>query len=100
MRIESGSITVGDIGATIVITTDETLTSDNIDILLIKPSGATLLADTTVSGKVATYTSSSGEIDESGDYWAMLRNVTNGYWYTGKVHVLVNPDPRDMAKAK
>ena len=100
IRIESGSITIGDVGATIEITTDETLTGKNIDILLIKPSGATLLAGTTVSGTVATYTSTSGQIDESGGYWAMLKNVTDSYWFSGKVHVPVNPDPQDMAKAR
>jgi len=100
IRIESGSITVDDVGATVEITTDLTLTGKNIDILLIKPSGATLLTDTTVSAKVATYTTTSGQIDESGDYWAMLQNVTDGYWFSGKVRIPVNPDPRDMAKAK
>jgi len=100
LRIESGSLTVGDVGATVAITTDETLTGKNIDILLIKPSGITLMADTTVSGTVATYTTASGEIDESGSHWAMLRNVTDGYWFSGKVPIHVNPDPRDMAKAK
>jgi len=100
VSILSGSVTVGDVGATIAITTDVTLTDKNIDILLIKPSGAVLFTDTTVSGTVATYTSTSGQIDESGDWRAMLRNVTDSYWFSGSAPIRVNPDPRDMAKAR
>jgi hypothetical protein len=93
-------MTVGDIGAEVVIATDITLTGKDIDILIIKPSGATLLTDTTVSGVEATYTSTSGQIDEEGEYTAMLRNVTDSYWFTGTVSWPVSPDPRDMAKAR
>jgi hypothetical protein len=100
VRLEQGDITVGDVGATVEIDTGETLTGLNIDILLIKPSGATLLLDTTVSGTVATYTTSAGEIDESGKYSAMLKNVTDNYWFSGKVLFLVNPDPQDMARGR
>ena len=100
VRLEQGKMTVGDVGAQVQITTDVTLTAKNIDILLIKPSGATLLTDTTVSGTVATYTSTSGQIDEEGDYSAMLQNVTDGYWFSGVVTFPVSPDPRDMAKAR
>jgi len=100
IRIEQGNITVGDVGATIAIATDVTLTAKDIDILLIKPSGATLLADTTVSGVTATYTSTAGQIDETGDYYARLLNVTDSYWFAGSVRVPVNADPRDQAKAR
>jgi len=93
-------MTVGDVGAQVEITTDVTLTGKNIDILLIKPSGATLLTDTTVSGTVATYTSTSGQIDEEGEYTAMLQNVTDSYWFAGTVSWPVSPDPRDMARAR
>ena len=100
VRIVQGNMTVGDVGAQVAITTDVTLTGKNIDILLIKPSGATLLTDTTVSGTVATYTSTSGQIDEEGEYTAMLKNVTDSYWFTGTVNWPVSPDPQDMAKAR
>jgi hypothetical protein len=100
IRIEQGKMTVGDVGAQVVIPTDVTLTGKDIDILIIKPSGATLLVDTAVSGVEATYTSTSGQIDEEGNYTAMLQNVTDGYWFAGTVSWPVSPDPRDMAKAR
>lgn len=100
VRIEQGKMTVGDVGAEVQIPTDVTLTGKNIDILLIKPSGATLLTNTTVLNKTATYTSTAGQIDEEGEYSAMLFNVTDNYWFTGTVNWPVSPDPRDMAKAR
>jgi len=100
VRIVQGKMTVGDVGAQAEITTDVTLTGKDIDILLIKPSGATLLTDTAVLGDVATYTSTSGQIDEEGLYSAMLLNVTDGYWFAGAVNWPVNPDPRNMARAR
>ena len=100
VRLEQGDMTVGDVGAQVQIPTDVTLTGKNIDILIIKPSGATLLTDTAVSSKTATYTSTSGQIDEEGKYTAMLRNITDSYWFTGSVSWHVSPDPRDMAKAR
>lgn len=100
IRLEQADMTVGDVGAQVQIPTDVTLTGKNIDILIIKPSGATLLTDTTVSSQTATYTSAAGQIDEEGEYTAMLQNVTDGYWFTGMVHWHVAPDPRDMARAR
>jgi len=100
VRLEQGDMTVGDVGAQVQIPTDVTLAGKNIDILIIKPSGATLLTDTTVSSKTATYTSTAGQLDEVGKHTAMLQNVTDEYWFTGTVSWHVNPDPRDMAKAR
>jgi len=100
VSIVQGKMTVGDIGAQVQITTDVTLTGKNIDILIIKPSGRTLLTDTTVSALLATYTSTSGQIDEDGEYQAMLYNVTDTYWFSGVVKWNVSPDPRDMAVSR
>ncbi len=103
MRYELGDWTVGDIGATIEIPTDETLTGKNIDIVFIKPSGASWIVNATISGdddEEASYTTVSGDVDESGDWRAHVRNVTDGYDFKGYIPIRVNPKPEDMAKAR
>lgn len=100
MSYVMGDWTVGDVGATITIPTDVTLTAKNIDIVFIKPSGASLIVDASVSGVEASYTTVSGDVDESGDWKAHVRNVTDGYDFVGYVPIRVNPKPEDMAKAR
>jgi hypothetical protein len=81
--MQHGDFTVGDIGVSIVVTTDETLTGKNIDFKFVKPSRETILRDaTSLSGQQATYTWASGDLDESGTWYVFLYNETDDYWYT------------------
>jgi hypothetical protein len=103
MRIESGELTVGDIGIPIVATTDETLTGLDIDFILIKPSGESIRRDaSSISGLTATYNTASGDMDESGDWFVFLYNNTTGFYYNKESgnRMPVRPKPEDMARAR
>lgn len=99
MRIIEGDMTVGDVGIPIAITTDVTLTGKNIDMVLVKQSGNSIIRDASVSGTVATYTTIAGDIDEAGRWFAYLRNVTDGYDFDRATTFTVKPKPEDMGKS-
>ena len=99
MNIQTGDLTVGDVGVTFEATADETLTGKDVDFYFVKPSGATIRKDTTVSGYTASYTTIAGDIDESGKWYVYVYNATDGYWYineSGNVFI-VREKPVDMA---
>lgn len=90
-------MTVGDVGVPIAITTNVTLTTKDIDMILVKPNGESITRDASVSSTVATYTTVSGDIDVDGVWRAYLRNVTDGYDFDRATVFTVKPKPEDMA---
>ena len=101
MRIERGDFTVGDTGVAVELTADITLTGIDIDFVFLKPSGVTIVRDSTsISGKVAQYMWASGDLDESGDWYMTLREEDTGYDFVDFVRFRVRPKPEDMARAR
>lgn len=98
MRITNGDFTYGDVGVAIACTADVTL-SGNVDFVFVKPSGATIQRDASISGSTATYTWVSGDLDESGIWYAYLYQADTGYYYTKESgnKFIVRPKPEDMA---
>lgn len=99
MRIQRGDYTMGDVGIAISANADVTL-SGNVDFIFIKPSGKTIRRDaSSLSGATATYTWQAGDLDESGKWYAYLRQADTGYFYVKESgHAFdVRPNPQDMA---
>ena len=98
MRMQHGEFTVGDVGVSVVASTDETLTGLNIDFKFLKPSGETIIRDSTsISGQQVTYTWASGDLDEAGTWHCELYNATTGYTYKGTGEFVVKDKIEDMA---
>ena len=100
MRRIEGDLTVGDIGVNITGTVDESLVGKVIYFKFTKPSGEVLTKlATSTSGYTATYTTSSGDIDEDGTWYIDLYNATTGFHYVkgSGVVMKVRPRPEDMA---
>lgn len=103
MRIEHGVLTVGDIGIEITAELGETLTGLNIDFEFLKPDESTIMRDaSSLSGTEATYETASGDIDQAGDWYIYVLNVTTGFYYNRESghHIHVRPKPADMARAR
>lgn len=100
MRVETGDMTVGDIGITIQYTVDVTISgaSSNIDFIFLKPSGETIRRDsTTTVAAVATYTTVAGDIDEAGDWYGWLYDEFTDFTFIPiKNKFKVAPKPQDM----
>lgn len=100
MKREYGDYTSGDVGVIITRTVSVSMTGKNIDFVFTKPSGETIIRDATSNtGYIATYTFASGDLDESGVWFADLRNVTDGYDIPIKSGSCfrVRPKPEDQA---
>lgn len=99
MKIMEGDYAVGDVGKSITITSATALTGKNIDFVFVKPSGATITRDAVVSATYkATYTFVAGDLSEEGrDWYAYLKNVTDGYELREKQRFTVRPAVEDMA---
>jgi len=100
MKYERGDFTVGDVGCSITITTDQDLTGRNVDFYFIKPTGGSIIKDSTsVSTYTATYTFASGDLDVAGDWYVYLYDATAGFFYNedGTNRFRVKPKPFAMA---
>ena len=100
MRVTPGKMTVGDVGVRIGYTTDQTLTGD-IDFELMKPDGSTIRRDAdSLVDATAYYYTVEGDIDQAGDWYVFLKNVTTGYYFIedGANVMKVRPKPATMAR--
>ena len=101
-KVGGAELTVGDIGITIDVTTNEVMSGKDIEVIVVKPSGATFRKNVTSisdDGYTASYSLVTGDVDEEGEYSVYLRNNEDGYEYkVGANTFLVRPKAEDMAK--
>lgn len=100
MSVKPGKMTVGDENVRITYTVNETLSGD-IDFEFIKPDGSTIRRDATgISGASAYYDTAAGDIDQAGDWYVFLWNVTSGFRYIedGANVIKVRPTPAAMGR--
>ena len=99
LRNVGANMTVGDIGVTLQITTNEDMTGYDLEVIIVKPSGATITRSTTsISMQNAFYVTADGDIDEDGKHFIFLRNNTVGFEYDpGNNTFMVRPRAEDQA---
>jgi hypothetical protein len=102
MKIGQGNFTVGDVGVSLSVRTNEDLTAKTIYFIFIKPSGVTLTKQaTSISTYIAIYTWASGDLDEDGEWKVSLKNANSPsaeYEYQpGAISFNVRPTTEEMA---
>lgn len=100
MSVKPGKMTVGDENVRITYTVDEALSGD-IDFEILKPDGSLIRRDATgLDGASAYYDTATGDVDQAGEWFFFLRNVTSGFRYVedGANSISVRPTPAEMGK--
>lgn len=99
MNIKRGDYTVGDVGVPITYTTDTDMTGIDVNFVFTKPSGETIVRDSSsISTVTATYNWASGDLDEAGTWRGRLYENDTGYYFVPEDEQFeVAPKPEDMA---
>lgn len=98
MRIQVGEITVGDVGVTLSVATNDTaLSGKTLKLVLTSPTGETKRFTGTVSSQAVSYTTASADdVDEAGEWLIDLYNETAGFHYLPQGQFKVRRKPGDM----